>query len=444
MATKKQEVSAEVTVLKHQQKFIDSKAPFPALIGGFGSGKTEALVYRSMDLIFKYGPMFKKHGFGQYVLGLYEPDYSLVKEILHTRLTQVLEKYKIDYVLNMASNTLTIDSLNTKILMRTMENPEKIVGYEICDAIIDELDTLAAEKAEEVFDRVLSRNRKKKPDGSANTLGVVTTPEGFGFVYKTWGLSKDPERYEIIRAKTTDNYSLHPSYIENMKGRYPAAKLRAYMNGEFVNFNGETVYSDFNRLTHNSKENIKDYKIIHIGMDFNVGKMSAVIGVVKKFKKNEKDEYGKPKKSECHIVDEIFGVLDTPAMIKEINKKFRGYNIYIYPDASGGNRKSVGASETDISLLREYFNVRVKSKNPLIKDRVMGVQSMFLSMDGVIRLFINQKCKVLMENLEQQIYDKFGSPDKKSGNDHMLDALGYLIYYIFKTRTSTRIINSPI
>ena len=430
------EVKAKVQLLKHQFKFVSSASLFPALVGGFGCGKTEALLYRALRLIMKNGPEFKKKSLGQYIIAVYEPTYDLVVSILHPRFESLLELYRIPYTLNKTEKTITLPSLNSKIMLRTMENPEKIVGYETADAIIDELDTLPEEKAEEVFTRIVSRNRLNK-FGDNNTVAVCTTPEGFRFVYKMWKLKdiKAPlraEDFELIQGKTEDNIYLPITYVESLKSQYPASKLKAYLNGEFVNLKGLTVYDSFDRELNNTKEIIRVGEDLHIGMDFNVGKMSAIVAVIRN---------GIP-----FVLDEIFGVLDTPAMIKEINKRYGAYNIYVYPDASGKNRKSNDASETDISLLKEYFVVKAKLKNPRVKDRVMSVQSLFLNMKGEKKLFINSKlCPTLVDNLEQQIFDDNGEPDKKGGQDHMLDALGYFIYWHFGiNKTKMRVIDSPI
>ena len=46
-----------------------------------------------------------------------------------------------------------------------------------------------------------------------------------------------------------------------------------------------------------------------------------------------------------------------------------------------------------------------------------------------------QSCKNVIKSLERQIY-KEGThiPDKDSGYDHMADAIGYLIEYVFPLR----------
>lgn len=426
------QVKAKLNLLNHQFLFVKSTAPFPALVGGFGCGKTESLLYRCLSHIFVYGPLFKKHGCGVYSFGLYEPTFDLVTIILFPRLEELLSTYNINYTLNKTEKIITLHDLNAKIILRTMENPEKIIGYETSDAIIDELDTLKEEKAAEVFQKILARNRKAKPDGKPNTVGVTTTPEGFKFVYKTWKLTKEPEKYVIIQGKTKNNIYLPDDYIPNLLGLYPANKLKAYLEGEFVNLVGNTVYDTFNRELSNFEYKLNQSDTIHIGMDFNVGKMSAVISVIKDKK--------------MYVFDEIFGVLDTPAMIKEINSRYKGRNIIIYPDASGRSRKSVDASKSDLSLLKDYFIVKARSKNPGVKNRVMSVQTMFLNMKGERNLFVYvDKCKNLVDNLEQQVYDSNGDPDKSNGQDHMLDALGYSVYWNFPLGTSgLKVISSPV
>jgi hypothetical protein len=99
----------------------------------------------------------------------------------------------------------------------------------------------------------------------------------------------------------------------------------------------------------------------------------------------------------------------------------------MYPDASGKNRKSSNASESDIALLEQAgFDVRVNASNPAVKDRV-------LSMNKALecgKVWINDaKCVNTARGLEQQAYDKNGEPDKTGGVDHQNDASTYPIVY---------------
>ena len=45
-------------------------------------------------------------------------------------------------------------------VLRTMDNPERIVGYEAYRAHVDELDTLKAESARKAWNQIIARNRQ--------------------------------------------------------------------------------------------------------------------------------------------------------------------------------------------------------------------------------------------------------------------------------------------
>ena len=161
-----------------QYEYIYAQEPFPALVAGFGAGKTEAAVSRAIIGKLAYPTLNR---------GFYEPTYDLIRQIAFPRFEEMLENLSIPYRLYKSPlNYVEIED-HGKIIFRSMDQPQRIIGYEHADADIDELDTLKEADAAEVWRRVLSRNRQKKPDKKPNTLGVTTTPEGFRFVYKHGG-----------------------------------------------------------------------------------------------------------------------------------------------------------------------------------------------------------------------------------------------------------------
>ena len=386
-----------------QFKYINSTAKFPALVAGFGAGKTEAAVLRC--IIGKLRNPETNRGF-------YEPTYDLIRMIAWQRFEEILTALEIPYKLHKSPLNYIDLGRNGQIIFRSMENINRIIGYEHADADIDELDTLKADDAAAAFRAIMARNRQIKPNGEPNTIGVTTTPEGFKFVYKTW--KKDPKQgYEIIQAPTDSNPHLPPDYLDNLKAIYPSQLLQAYTQGEFVNLTQGTVYTGYDRAQNASSEVVQTYDTLFIGMDFNVTNMSAVVYV---------DRAG-----QMHAVDELVGIYDTPSMITALKQKFIDHSIIVYPDASGGSRKTVDASISDISLLESAgFEIRAHKKNPLIKDRVMAANSAFES--GAV-MVNSDKCQELTSNLEQLSYDTNGMPDKTSGLDHLIDAATYPIAY---------------
>lgn len=125
-----------------------------------------------------------------------------------------------------------------------------MVGYEVGHSLLDELDTLTAEKAEIIWQRALARNRLKIQDGHRNTVAVGTTPEGFRFVYEQWGrdtVKAEQGGYVLYRGRTMNNKHLPPDYVDNLRNQYPSNLLEAYLNGEFVNLSDGIVHREWFR-----------------------------------------------------------------------------------------------------------------------------------------------------------------------------------------------------
>lgn len=417
-----------VTLTGPQDDFVHATEQFPALVAGFGAGKSHAGIWRTLKLKLEHPGLS---------VAYYLPTYDLVSRMAFPRFEESITSLGLPFKTNKQDNVIEIAGFGM-IILRTMDNPARIVAYEVADSILDELDTLPVEKAREVWNKAIARNRQKKPNGGLNTVGVVTTPEGFRFVYERW--KKNPvDGYRLIKASTMSNAANLPEgYIESLRSSYPTNLLAAYLDGEFVNLTAGSVYAEFDRLLNACATTIQISEPLHIGMDFNVGNMSAVVFVLRD---------GEP-----HAVDELTGILDTPAMIATIKARFAGHAIHVYPDASGNSRKSNNASESDIALLRAAkFNVLVASSNPAVKDRVLSMNQMICAEAEVVgsllglemrgdkpvrrRLRVNvDACPAFVECLEKQAYDKNGEPDKSGGLDHLNDAAGYFCYYRYPVR----------
>lgn len=398
------------TLTPTQRAFATSREPFPAFVGGYGSGKSAAAIARAMAL--------KAH-FPKNDVAYYLPTYPLVEDIAFQRFPELCERKGWQYKLRKSGGTPAIEFPGSgRILFRTMENPDRIVGYEVAHSILDEIDTLDTIKARKVWNKVIARNRQKMPGGFPNTVGVATTPEGFKFVWEQWEKVKRPG-YVLFRAKTMDNAAHLPAdYIENLRNSYPSQLLTAYLDGEFVNMTSGSVYPNFSRVKNNTTETIQDGEALHIGMDFNVTHMSGIVHTIRGNKPRALFEF-----------TELF---DTPAMCTAIRNKFpkeKHPSILVYPDASGNSRKSNNASQTDLSILRTAgFHVCVNPTNPAVKDRVLSMNKNFETADYLVNTDL---CPLYVEGLEKQPYDKHGEPDKVGGLDHPVDAGGYFITYKF-------------
>lgn len=397
-------ISVDLALTEPQEDFVFSGAQFPAFVGGFGAGKSDALVTRLL---------VKKLTYPQFNVGYFAPTYDLISLIAWPKFEERLDQMKIGYKLNKSDKELRV-STGGSVIFRTLDNPDRIVGFEISDGGIDEFDTLEEKKAANAWRKCLARCRRKLPHGEKNTLAIATTPEGFRFVYQTWGKEEKPG-YKLYRAPTSSNPFLPDGYVDQLRGIYPANLLEAYLEGLFVNLTSGAVYPDFDRHLHHTDAKIMPGEPLHVGVDFNVYNCNAVVCV---------DRMNHPM-----VLAELTGMRDTPALAAALVDKYPGHHITVYPDASGQAHKSVDATLSDLQIMRDHgLTVKVNAKNPAIKDRVNAMNAQILTGDGARRLLINTKlCPTTTECLEQQVYDKNGLPDKTAGKDHTNDALGYYV-----------------
>ena len=392
-----------------QTKVFRSKAKAIAAVAGFGSGKTQVALIRMIATMFE---------FPRANMLYLAPTFPLIRDIWYPKVEEFLTDLGLGFKINKSEHVIYIHG-HGKIYCRTMENPSRIVGFEILDAFLDELDILPEEKAIEVIRKTKARMRQKIK-GKDSQMYVTTTPEGYKATYKMF--KKDPlPNSELIQMSTYSNAkNLPDGYIDDLKGSYPSQLIEAYLNGIFVNLTAMPVWCEFQRDLHDSKEKVKksDNSLI-VGMDFNVGRGCAVIFVRR----------GK----ELHAVDEVVNSYDTPDTIRVLQERYPSKTITVYPDASGKSRKSVNATISDFALLKEAgYTIKALNRNPNIKDRIIATNTLFMNGCGERNLYVNiDRCPNLADALEQQVYDDNGLPEKGEGKgDDITDAFSYPVAYL--------------
>jgi hypothetical protein len=391
-------MAEETEILMHQAEFLSSPTRHTGLIGGFGSGKTFIGVTKTIAT----------HVFHSCDVAYYLPTYPLIKDIAFPKFSEILKNQNIPFELNKTDKDIITPY--GRIILRSMDNPDLIVGYEVGYSLIDEADVLSTKKMKEVFVKALGRNRSViKGD---NKLDFVSTPEGFKFLYDFF-VTNESKNKTLIKASTQDNPFIPEGFIESLIDSYTDAQLKAYMDGEFVNLTSGSVYVNYDRKLNGSIREVKRGDTLHIGMDFNITNMNAVIHVMD----------GDIK----HAIDEITGAYDTSDMVRIIKERYQDFKILVYPDASGQNRSTSGS--TDIKILKDArFTIKSPSKNPLVRDRVNVMNIAFKSNKGERTYFVNSEaCPAFSQALENQTY-KNGVPDKEGGFDHVNEAAGYFIF----------------
>lgn len=414
-------MSHELTVSAPQGIFLSGlNTKFRAYVGGFGSGKT---FVGALDLALFAGQHPKL------VQGYFAPTYRDISDTFWPTMEEAAGLLGFRTKIKRADKEIDLYRGRVcygTVICRSMDDPGAIVGFKIARGLVDEIDILPSDKATNAWRKIIARLRLVVP-GVVNGVGVTTTPEGFKFTYDHFK-RKAVADYSMVQASTYENERfLPPDYIQSLKDTYPQELIDAYLMGEFVNLTSGTVYRNYKRETQRSAEVIRGNEPLHVGQDFNVGNMASVINVERAA--GVDDARRQPG---WHVVGELSGITDTPHLIETLKAKFPGHAIYIYPDASGGSRKTVNASTSDIALLKQAgFMVRAKDSNPAVKDRILSVNTAYAK--GL--LWVNDSAAPrFAEAQEQQSYDRNGEPDKTSGHDHHNDAEGYAVHWLMPVR----------
>ena len=441
--TKPKEVTIALT--KQQRKILRCSSDFYLVTGGMGSGKTYFMCILAV-ILARHSPDVR--------IAIYEPTYELVRDVLLPTMEEVVENefgYTGHYHQQSKTYTPHIPGCGV-IKFRTMDNPRRIVGSNVYACLVDEIDTMNKDKAQQAFKKITARARQKpkgvptkfkkwnKAKGKyvcRNLVALFTTPEGYEFCYSlakkkdgTYRDENDPE-FPWFRMSTRDNPYTGDVYADRLASQYTDKECEAYIEGFFRDMTSGSVYYAYDRTRCDSREDIKPDDVLYVGMDFNVRKMAAVI-YVKRFVDD---------KEQWHAVRSHTGMENTPATIQLLKEEYPDNYIKIYPDATGARgdtRSHTGAPEaSDIALLEEHFEVIHNPANPRIKNRV---QTMNVGFEKGW-LFVNQElAPEFAECLEKQVYDKNGQPDKSNDFDHPVDAGGYPIAYEFEmTRPVARL-----
>ena len=319
-----------------QEEFVYSMAKYPALCGGYGSGKTEGGLNSGIHDLAKYAP--------HQMFGVYMPTYDLLKRRAIPGTKEVCNKLGLKYQEFKSDKIISIKGVGN-FVFRSYDRPESIIAYETSHALCDELDTIGRERAEDVWRRINERNRGPTTHPQGNTVRTTTTTDqGYaGFMYSRWG--KDPEPNYVRFVAPTDSNMFLPDrvgYIRQIVENYDELMVRCFRWGEFVSWSRNKVYHCFIPERHHTKRTLEDGdKRLLVSIDFNIGGCCATVGI---------EEAGK-----THIVDE-FVSHDTRDFCNRLTADYvrnNGRKIYVYPDASGQN-ETTNASASDLTIIRQH------------------------------------------------------------------------------------------
>lgn len=385
-----------------QREVTNSGARFRVVIAGRRWGKTH-LAIRELAKVCRYP---KKRAF--YVAPTYRQAKQIVWDALKWRMQD------IGWLKKANESDLTVTLINgSTISLRGADNPDSLRGVGLDFVVMDEFAMIDEKAWSEVLRPTLSDKR-----GSAM---FISTPMGQGnWAYDLYQRGRDTNEHnwEAFQYTTLDGGNVPLEEIEQAQRDLDERTFRQEYLATFETA-GNRIYYSFDRGQHVMDQEYSS-AVIYTGWDFNIDPMSVVVAV------RQGDH--------LHVIDEIkLYSSNTQEAVEEIKNRYPKSRIWAFPDPASRQRKTSAGGATDLTILQNAgFVVKCPNAHTPVRDRINAVNSRLKNARGEINLTFNAKAKHLIEGLERQTY-KPGSttPDKDSGYDHMNDALGYMVDYLF-------------
>jgi hypothetical protein len=392
-----------VPLSKAQKEVFTSEARFRVLITGRRFGKT----FLALNELAKFSRYPKKK------VWYIAPTFRMCKDIMLDPLVEKMTKHKWISKVNYSDLTITLKN-KSLIQLRSSDNFNSLRGVGLDFICIDEFSDVDERAWFEVLRPTLS---DKSREGSALFLG---TPRGFGnWSFNLYKRQDNDKNWKSFQFTTLDGGQVSQSEIDQAKNDLDDRTFRQEYMASFEKYSGQ-IYYNFDREQNIIEKYTPTTNSIHIGIDFNIDPVSAVISEVQQ--------------DDLYVYDEIvIYSSNTDELVEEINNRYSGKNIFVYPDPASKQRKTSAGGRTDLSILKNAgYNVRVRNAHPLIRDRINAVNTKLKNAKGVRTLFIANNCKNVIKSIERQIYKEGTSlPDKENNYDHMNDALGYLVEFLY-------------
>ena len=343
------------------------------------------------------------------------PTYRQAKQIVWRKLKHKLQDLRWAKKINESELTITLKNGST-ISLKGADNADSLRGVGLDFMVMDEFADIDAEAWYEVLRPTLADKQ-----GKALFIG---TPKGIGnWAHDLYQMPLEhPEAWASFQYTTIDGGNVKPEEIESAKADLDERTFRQEFMATFETYAGRIYYA-FDRLhnVHHSEQ--IDTSVLYTGWDFNVDPMSVVIAV--------------RSGDVLQVIDEmrIFSS-NTQEAVDELKARYPRSRIWAFPDPACRQRKTSAGGTTDLTILQNAgFTVKVPNSHTPVRDRINAVNSRLCDSQGVRHLFLDPKSKYTIEGLERHTY-KEGTvqPDKDSGYDHMMDALGYMVDYLFPVR----------
>lgn len=304
--------------------------------------------------------------------------------------------------------TRTKDGQESIITLRGWESIETLRGQSLDFVVIDEVAMMRDfwSSWQEVIRPTLT-DRKGE-------VMFISTPKGFNHFYDLYNMENKDKDFKSFHYTSYDNPFLPKEEIDKAKLELSDTRFGQEYLADFRKIEG-LVYKEFSRERHLYDELPKDTHYDYVaGVDFGFTNPTAVAHLYKDRNGNYfmEHEWYQKNRTENQVADYI------------LSCKFNA----VYPDPENPSAITVLAQKG--VPIREVIKNKDSVKNGINKVRDLFKQN---------RLKINKRCINMISELESYSYPDFliGATEPEvplKENDHLCDALRYVIYMDFVVR----------
>lgn len=407
--------------LKHQGEcYDDNETNILTLSAGLGSGKSFVLVQKALKL----------SALNPFAGGLLCPSYKDFKRdirpLIEDSLYNLGLKENRHYWFNRSDFEYRFLWNRKPLYIFSGEKP--IAGPNLAYCLINEFSLIQYERIKEMLRRV---RIKEAPYPQKFLAGTPEDIYGWveDFVHSQTKINETtPNHFKLVIADTRDNEHLPESYRKELEGMLDEKQIQIFAEGKIgVRTGSNLFYYSFSDKNISDQAVERNGELIHVGLDFNVGKMTASFS----HKIDNSD-------GSCsqHIFDEVWLGDDsnTYTMCDYLANKYPKERMLISCDASGKNRSTSATKglQSDVAILRaKGFKVRYKTANTPLRKRQLLVNGLLHN----TKILINPKCKRVIKDYRfvKQDVSTFEKVKDKDGNlTHLSDGLDYVLDYEYK------------
>lgn len=365
------------------------------LMGGFGSGKTKALVWHVTDRCMQ----FERNRW----LVARDTSGDLADSTMHDFLEEcpseliIAHRKKEGKVVLANYSEVIFRSFRSYYESVHSQKQSRLKALNLGGAAVDEV----SETSEQNWRLLKGRLRLPHiPSFARELIGATNPPDNDHWIAKGFDAYRYPDAKDkfLLQVSSRDNPYLPADYIENMEKDYPPSWVSRYIDGNFgFILKGDPVYDSFRETVNGLPWHVGPTEFIRgrpVYRDWDFGwHHPAVVW-------SQDDLEGRWRVHREEMGEKVYIWDFAPKIIRISNDLFPGAEFIDFCDPAG-NQKSDRAKRSSIEILKEDFHIHPRFRMSHVKDGIDIIQRKLNSVtagEPDIR-FNKEGCPILIQGM---------------------------------------------